>query len=104
MFICIGTGCGSAFGINGSIAPNGTSGVPDNGYIFDTPFLDGCIDDYLSRRGIMNLTTEYLGIPLDGNSLAQLVRQGNQQAKDCFLAFGMRIREALTPPSPRPCP
>lgn len=31
LFICIGTGCGSAFGIGGALADSGKPGVPENG-------------------------------------------------------------------------
>ena len=95
--ICIGTGCGSAFGLDGALAPTGTPGVPDSGHLYDTPYLDRCIDDYLSRRGLMSLTLERLGEALDGKSLAQRVAQGDERARQCFLAFGERLAEALLP-------
>lgn len=97
LFICIGTGCGSAFGLDGKLAPAGTQGVPRSGYVYDAPFLEGCIDDYLSRRGLMALTQEHLGTALDGKALSQRVLQGDEAARQCFMAFGMRIREALSP-------
>lgn len=70
LFICIGTGCGSAFGVDGKLAPAGTAGVPRSGYVYDAPYLEGCIDDYLSRRGLMALTRERMGTALDGRALA----------------------------------
>lgn len=97
LFVCIGTGCGSAFGINGHLAPGGAPGVPENGYLYPVPFLDGCIDDYLSRRGLMALTRERLGEALDGRALAQRVRGGDAHARQCFLVFGERVRDALLP-------
>lgn len=97
LFVCIGTGCGSAFGMNGILAPGGTSGVPMSGCLYDVPFLDSCIDDYLSRRGLMALTMERLGEELDGKALAQRVQQGDEQARLCFFTFGQRIRDALLP-------
>lgn len=97
LFVCIGTGCGSAFGVNGHLAPAGTPGVPANGYLYPVPFLDGCIDDHLSRRGLMALTRERLGEALDGRALAQRVRDGDIEARRCFLAFGERVRDALLP-------
>ena len=97
MFICIGTGCGSAFGVGGALAPLGTPGVPACGCVYSAPFLEGRVDDYLSRRGLEKLTQEYLGMPLDGKSLAHLAQEGNCQAQLCFLAFGRQIRDALSP-------
>lgn len=97
LFVCIGTGCGSGFGLNGVLAPRGTPGVPDSGYIYDAPFLDARIDDYLSRRGLMGLTRERLGEALDGKTLAQRVLEGDSQARHCFREFGVRLRDALIP-------
>ncbi|MGN1015700.1 MAG: ROK family protein [Faecousia sp.] len=97
LFVCIGTGCGSGFGLNGVLAPRGTPGVPDSGYIYDAPFLEARIDDYLSCRGLMGLTRERLGEALDGKALAQRVLEGDSQAEDCFREFGVRLRDALIP-------
>ena len=54
--VCIGTGCGSAFGMGGRLAVEGTRGVPEDGYIYNAPFLEGSVDDYISRRGLMALS------------------------------------------------
>lgn len=97
LLVCIGTGCGSGFGLNGVLAPRGTPGVPDSGYIYDAPFLDARIDDYLSRRGLMGLTREHLGEALDGKALAQRVLEGDSQARHCFREFGVRLRDARIP-------
>lgn len=97
LFVCIGTGCGSAFGTDGTLASPGTVGVPENGYIYDAPFLDGCIDDYISRRGLLALTRQRLGTALDGRALAERALQGDGEAGACFLEFGCRVRDALLP-------
>lgn len=97
LFVCIGTGCGSAFGVEGWLAPSGRNGVPASGYLYGEPFLDGCIDDYLSRRGLMKLARERLGEALDGRGMARLAAEGHVGAKQCFLAFGERMRDALLP-------
>lgn len=102
LFICIGTGCGSAFGVNGKIASAGTPGVPRSGYVYDAPFLESCIDDYLSRRGLMALTRECLGTALDGKALSPFL--------DTFcpevLCFGGQITGSGTmflPPVEKAC-
>lgn len=97
LFVCIGTGCGSAFGVNGRLAPVNTRGVPRSGYVYDAPFMAGCVDDYISKRGLMSLARECLGTELDGKALAQRVLQGDEAARQCFLVFGRRIQEALSP-------
>lgn len=97
MFICIGTGLGSGFGVDGRMAPAGTPGMPEGGELYGVPFLDKRIDDYISRRGLMALSQERLGEALDGRGLSLRARQGDQAAKDCWLAFGERVRDALLP-------
>lgn len=64
LFVAVGTGCGSAFGVNGFLAEEGTPGVPPNGYFYNAPFRDSCVDDYISRRGLEKLSGEMLGVPL----------------------------------------
>ena len=93
----VGTGCGSAFGMDGSLADEATPGVPPHGYFYDAPFLNSCVDDYISRRGLERLTAERLGTPLDGRALATRVAAGDEKAAKCFLEFGMRLRDALRP-------
>lgn len=97
MFVCIGTGCGSAFTVNGSLAFPPEPGVPENGWIYNTPFLDGRIDDHLSRRGLLSLSKQYLGEALDGKALAQRTRSGDARAYACYQAFGRQLRDALAP-------
>lgn len=95
--VCIGTGCGSAFGVGGELVTGGMPGVPKDGYLYGQPFLEGCIDDAISRRGLMALTKERLGEALDGKALARRALDGDDAAGKCFLAFGGRLRDALEP-------
>ncbi len=95
--VCIGTGCGSAFGLGNQLAPEGTQGMPKDGYIYPFPFLDGCIDDHIPKRGLMQLTAQRMGEPLEGAQLAKRAAQGEQAALDCFAEFGVRLRDALQP-------
>ena len=97
MFICIGTGLGSGFGVDGQMAPAGTPGMPENGELYAVPFLDKRIDDYISRRGLMSLSQERLGEALDGRGLALRAEQGDRAALECWLEFGQRVRDALLP-------
>lgn len=97
MFLCIGTGCGSAFGVGKQLANETVPGVPLNGYVYPVPFLDGCIDDYISKRGLMALSREMLGESLDGKKLAHRVKNGDSVATDCFYQFGKRLKEAAEP-------
>ena len=80
LFVAVGTGCGSAFGVNGFLAEEGTPGVPPNGYFYNAPFRDSCVDDYISRRGLEKLSGEMLGVPLDGRALAERIAAGDYAA------------------------
>ena len=97
MFVCVGTGCGSAFSEKRSIVTNEqVACLPEHGYIYNTPFLDSIIDDYISRRGIMELSEKMLGYRLDGKKLAARAEQ-DEKALACFLVFGKRLCAALEP-------
>ena len=48
--VCIGTGAGSAFVEHRKPVKTG-NGVPENGWIYQIPFRQGILDDYLSVRG-----------------------------------------------------
>ncbi len=88
MFITIGTRFGSAFSVDGAIAD-----LPE---LYTAPFLSGCIDDYISRRGLMNLSKEILGIALDGFALSLWADQ-DARATETFSLFGQRLRDAVVP-------
>ncbi len=97
MFVCIGTGCGSAFSIGGQLCGGGEDNVPTDGYIYNHPFMDGCVDDYISKRGIAAITESVLGTPLNGKELEDLTRGGNSGAVRCYGIFGGRLKDALSP-------
>lgn len=95
--ICIGTGCGSAFMVNGRLAPEGERGVPPKGWVFCMPYKDSIIDDYLSKRGLTAISKRLFGREIEGLELAQMVKSGDIKARDCFLEFGENIALALEP-------
>lgn len=97
MFICIGTGLGSCFGLDGQLAPPGTPGLPADGRLYHIPFRGARLDDCLSRRGLQALSEELLGEALDGRALAQRAAAGDARAQACWRAFGARVQEALLP-------
>ena len=72
-------------------------GVPESGEIYATPFLGKTIDDIISKRGVMELSAQRLGQPLEGAALAARVKAGDEAAAACFLEFGTRLRDALAP-------
>ncbi len=97
MFICIGTGMGNGFGIDGRMAPPGTPGIPEDGKLYHIPYRNATIDDYISRRGLMALSRERLGEALDGRRLSRRAKEGDPAAIECWAVFGQRVREVLEP-------
>lgn len=97
LYVCIGTGCGSAFLENGKPPAKGTPGVPEHGWIYPLPFLSGTLDDHLSKRGLSRLAEEICGRPMEGKELSLLAQSGDKQALSCFARFGERMREGLVP-------
>ena len=92
----IGTGLGSAFLEDGRILTDG-EGVPENGWVYPIPFLDGTIDDYISARGLLAITRRILGKDMDGLDLDRAARAGNEKAKQAMVSFGVLLAEALEP-------
>lgn len=97
MFLCIGTGCGSAFSVNDRLVDENTSGVPPHGQVYAAPFQEGCIDDYISKRGLQKLTQTYLKTALEGRELAERATAGDSDAVRCFYKFGQNLCDAVTP-------
>ncbi|WMJ23897.1 ROK family protein [Paludicola sp. MB14-C6] len=95
-FITLGTGCGSSFIEDGNLV-KGKKGIPVSGMIFDAPFQDSIIDDYISKRNILAIAKSH-GFDIqqvDVKQLQQLAEQSNQQAKDVFIQFGALLGSAL---------
>lgn len=97
VFVCIGTGCGSAFTLGEGLAPAGTPGVPENGYLYPLPLQGRRVDDWLSRRGLEELSCQALGKPMDGLALAHRAAAGDPGAQAVWQRFGSLLAEALTP-------
>lgn len=98
MYLTIGTGAGSAFIENGQLVKQDPR-VPENGWIYNEPFKDSIIDDYISKRGILRLAAQY-GIctkDKDVVELAALAKSNNITAKKVFHIFGQYIGDAVNP-------
>lgn len=94
--IAIGTGCGSAFISGGKIVKSGF-GVPENGWIYSTPFMDSTIDDHISARGLAMLSEKYFGRNIPGEELDGMAAAGDRQAQMLFDEFGSKLFSALLP-------
>jgi glucokinase len=95
-FLTIGTGAGSAFIENGKLVTN-RHDVPENGWIYNQPFGNSIVDEYISKRGILRLASE-LGITVKDNevkTLAEMARSNVPEAKEAFHRFGNNIGNVL---------
>ncbi len=95
-YITLGTGCGSTFLERDRIV-KGEYGIPEEGYIFHMPYKDSVVDDYLSKRGFLNIAREH-GFDtekFDVRDIALLARDGNSRAKASYHAFGRMMGEIL---------
>src|SRR5690606_8737143 len=57
MFLAIGTGCGSAFALDGVVITEG-HGVPRDGYVYSLVHDGKTVDELLSARGLVRLWRE----------------------------------------------
>ncbi len=96
MGITIGTGCGAAFIVKGELIC-GRNGIPDDGAIYHLPFKQSIIDDYISKRGILNLSKQlgYFHEKLDVIDLFHNAENKDTRAIQVFVSFGENLLEAL---------
>jgi glucokinase len=90
----IGTGFGSTFIKDGKIVKS-EYGIPGHGMIYDQPFKDSIIDDYVSVRGLNHIAIKYFDKDVTGKDLYKLASKGYQQAIEVFSEFGKTIGEAI---------
>jgi Transcriptional regulator/sugar kinase len=95
--LCIGTGAGSAFTENGAVLKEPTEAMPENGWIYNTAFRDGIIDDYVSVRGLARISGRFFDSVPDGAALAEFCSRGDSRALKVFSEFGKDVCEALRP-------
>lgn len=96
--LTIGTGLGSCFLENGRLVKTG-EGVPEQGWLYSVPYQGKMADDYISRRGILQLAEE-LGLEtggLDVHDYARMAHSGDPASVRLFAAFGRRMATILAP-------
>lgn len=97
IYLCIGTGSGSAYSIDGQIATERSEGIPENGWVYPVPFRDSIIDDYISVRGINKLAMKYCNNPLSPLELSKMAMEGNSRAIKAYKEFGDNLAAAFLP-------
>ena len=96
-YLCLGTGCGSAFSTDGEVRYDVCDGKYKGGEIYDFPYKDGILDDYLSVRGLGRIAEARLGKPYSGKELYDMVRDGNADALRVFEEYGDDVYAGVTP-------
>jgi glucokinase len=94
--VTLGTGCGSAFLVNGQPVSTG-AGVPPNGWLYPVPFRGQQADDVFSIRGLMNALQD-AGVEVDTiKTAADVARQDNVAARRVFAQFGHHLGVFMSP-------
>ena len=94
--LTLGTGVGSAFVRNGRLV-KGERGIPENGWIYCCPYKDKYVEDYLSRRGIIELARKRDVLIDEPADLYRMAAQGEEAAREIWGEFGSLAGEILTP-------
>lgn len=97
MCVCLGTGVGSAFLINGQISVQKEQGIPENGWIYPVLCGESTIDNTLSARGITQLAKDILGEELSPFDLSVRAQSGNSRALAVWKEYGRILSDALMP-------
>lgn len=97
--LTIGTGLGSCFLDSGRLVKT-RADVPSDGWLYATPYKNRMADDYISRRGVLQLAARFglADAGLDVKDLALLADGGDAAAQRLFCRFGERMAEILAPP------
>jgi predicted NBD/HSP70 family sugar kinase len=85
--VTLGTGCGSAFLVDGVPVTSGP-GVPPNGWLYPVPFRGIRADDAFSRRGLEARLGAAGITEMSVKDAAVAARAGDVTARQVFKAFG----------------
>lgn len=94
--LTLGTGIGSGFVEDGHLIKE-RDDVPEGGWVYHLPYRSSIADDYISRRGLLELARE-MGLDLlnrDVKELAEAALRGDETSLLLFDTFGSRMAEAL---------
>lgn len=94
IYLTLGTGCGSSFIAEGKVVKGGY-GLNDMGMIYDVPFREGIIDEYLSVNGLKHLATVKNYPFINGKELADAALAGHALAQEIYRDFGTMIGEGI---------
>ncbi|MBC8152483.1 MAG: ROK family protein [Bacteroidetes bacterium] len=109
--LTLGTGLGAAFVRNGRLCTDSIEGVPAGGYLYDQPYGDSIIENYLSTRYLVQRFGQLTGRATSGRSIngratserkptnvAELIADADQPMVTTVLAeFGEQLGRFITP-------
>lgn len=84
-----GTGLGFAYSVDGQVKESPTGSPARN--IWNLPYLDGILEDFVSRRAILRFYAENGGVLAEGEDvkeIAQRARKGDAAAIEAFASAG----------------
>lgn len=86
----LGTGLGFTYAVNGEIKESATGSPAIS--LWNQPYKDGILEDYVSRRGIINTYRSLGGILGENDDVKEIsdrARSGEQTAQEAFKTTGM---------------
>ncbi len=96
--VTLGTGLGFAFSIDGVVQCNEIGGPAIT--IFKTPYKDGILEDYVSKRGFVKVYNEIAGQEkkvLDVADIAEMALNGDADARETFCEVSEILSDAIRP-------
>jgi glucokinase len=91
--ITLGTGIGSALAVDGNVITEG-AGVPPGGEIWNLPYEDGIVEDFLSTRAIQSSYQCRTGVLCDVEKMAAATPD-DPYAIEAFAEFGQHLGRVL---------
>jgi glucokinase len=94
--VTLGTGLGGGFVASGKVYYSG-EGVPNDGGIWDLPYLNGIAEDYVSGPALVKNYQSKTGTSLDPAEIAAAARGGDKAAIVSYLELGSHLGAILSP-------
>ena len=91
MNVCLGTGAGSGFIVDGRLTQEPDDGVPAGGWIYPIPYDGATVDDHFSDRGVRALSQRMCGRRFSPLELNLQADAGSQIAREIWQVFGARM-------------
>lgn len=90
--VTLGTGLGFTYAVEGKVQESET-GSPSKG-LWDSPYLGGILEEYVSRRGLIRLYQEQGGVLAEGEDVKEIsirARNGEEAALQAFSNAGSHL-------------